>query len=552
LRSFLQSLLIALRVHSVSLKIGHRLALSYGAVILLLVLTMATAVFQLKTLSETTGEALNDRYPKTLLVNQLTQELGLIARAMRNALILAEDEQVAEQLRDISAAKIRMTQTLVELKQSVRDPVALDLMDKIRVVHSAYVINQDDFIQLIGSQRMGEARNLLVVDLHGYQNTYFELLEQLRRFQSERMVTASHEVERAYLSSRNWILSIAALALLLSVLVTASITRSLLAKLGGEPEYAAEVARTIAAGNLRVDVEVGHRDVSSLLYAMKLMQGKLIERDEAVQQVNAELVQLIETLRLTHSELVAQEKLAALGALVAGIAHELNTPIGNGLLAASTVVDRTSSFERNGLQTLTRSSLVRYLNEMEAAGDILLRNLSRASELIVSFKQLAVDRQSAQRRRFALTDVVNEVCLTLQPSLKAGAFHLEQQIPPDIRMLSYPGPLGQVLSNLINNAIRHGFEDRDEGLICITAIMKDAGHLELTVRDNGRGIDPAHLHRVFEPFFTTRLGSGGSGLGLHIAFNIVTSILAGKIRVDSLPGQGCTVTLLLPLETIDS
>lgn len=552
MKSLFQSLLNGWRLRPISLKIGHRLALSYGAVILFLVLTMATAVFQLKTLSETTGEALNDRYPKTLLVNQLTQELGLIARAMRNALILSEDEQVAEQLRDISAAKIRMAQSLVELKQSVRDPVALDLMDKIRVVHSAYVINQDDFIQLIGSQRMGEARNLLVVDLHGYQNTYFELLEQLRHYQSERMVTASHEVGRAYISSRNWILSMAGLALLLSVLVTVSITRSLLVKLGGEPEYAAEVARSIAAGNLRVDVEVGHCDASSLLYAMKLMQGKLIERDEAVQQVNAELVQLIETLRLTQSELVAQEKLAALGALVAGIAHELNTPIGNGLLAASTIVDKTSNFERNGLQTLTRSGLVHYMNEMEAAGDILLRNLSRASELIVSFKQLAVDRQSVQRRRFALADVVNEVCLTLQPALKAGAFQLEQKIPPELCLLSYPGPLGQVLSNLINNAIRHGFEHRHEGRVRIAAALKGVGELELTVHDDGQGIDPSHLHRVFEPFFTTKLGRGGSGLGLHIAFNIVTGILGGKIRISSLPGQGCTVTLVLPLEAIDS
>jgi len=516
------------------------------------VLTMATAVFQLKTLSETTGEALNDRYPKTLLVNQLTQELSLIARAMRNALILTEEEQVAEQLRDISAAKVRMTQTLAQLKQSVRDPVALDLMDKIRIVHSAYVINQDDFIQLIGGQRMGEARNLLVVDLHGYQNTYFDLLEQLRRYQSERMVSANLEVERAYINSRNWILAIAALAVLLSVLVTLSITRSLLAQLGGEPEYAAQIARTIAAGDLRAEVEVDSADMSSLLYAMKLMRSKLIERDEAVQRANAELLALVETLRLTQSELVAQEKLAALGSLVAGIAHELNTPIGNGLLAASTVVDRTRSFEGNGLQTLTRSGLVQYLNEMETAGELLMRNLARASELIVNFKQLAVDRESAQKRRFALADVVNEVCLTLQPSLKTKAYRLEQEIPADIWMLSYPGPLGQVLSHLVSNAVRHGFENRGEGRVRISAVLKDAAHLELTVQDDGCGIDPAHLHRVFEPFFTTRLGSGGSGLGLHIAFNIVTGILGGKIRICSPPGQGCTVTLLLPLETIDS
>lgn len=535
-----------------TLKIGQRLALGYGVVILMLVAVAITAVLRLKTLSETTAEALQDKYPKTILVNQLTRELGVIALAMRNALILGEEAQLEQQLREIAQANSRMSEDLRRLRASITDASGLELLEQIRIVHSAYIVNQEDFIKLVGLQRMGEARNLLVVDLHGYQNSYFELLGRLNTHQGAQMLAASHEVERAYANSRSLVFAFASLALLLSVLVTILITRSLLLRLGGEPEYAADIAHRIAAGDLATGVKVHARDHGSLLYAMNQMRAKLIERDAAVTRVNAELVQAIEVLNQAQRDLVSSEKLAALGALVAGVAHELNTPIGNSLLAASTIVDGTKDFEQRAQQSLTRHALKSYLQEMDGAGDILLRNLGRAAELISSFKQVAVDRQSSQRRSFALADVVNEIVLTLRPTLRKTPYVLTQEVPAQLCMDSFPGPLGQVITNLINNAILHGFAGREHGTVRIVARPLDASHVELSVQDDGVGIAPEHLGRVFEPFFTTRLGNGGSGLGLHIAFNIVTGMLGGKIQVLSPAEGGTTVLMQLPLRAPES
>jgi signal transduction histidine kinase len=172
--------------------------------------------------------------------------------------------------------------------------------------------------------------------------------------------------------------------------------------------------------------------------------------------------------------------------------------------------------------------------------------LYRAANLVTSFKQVAVDQTSSQRRRFALAEVVGEIILTMWPTLKKTAYTVEQHIPGDLRLDSYPGPLGQVVTNLVNNALVHAFEGRSSGSVTITARPGAAGWLELVVQDDGLGIPAANLNRIFDPFFTTKLGAGGSGLGLNIAHNIVSNILGGKIDVESEAGVGTTFSLTLP------
>ena len=279
------------------------------------------------------------------------------------------------------------------------------------------------------------------------------------------------------------------------------------------------------------------------------LELRVIERTEALQKANVELANALATLNLAQGELVRSEKLAALGSLVAGIAHELNTPIGNSLMVASTLVDQTKALTNsyaagNGLK---RSALEHYLGDAGKAGDILVRNLYRAANLVTSFKQVAVDQTSSQRRRFALAEVLDEIMLTMWPTLKKSAYTVEQHIPDDLQLDSYPGPLGQVVTNLVNNALLHGFEGRAIGTVTITAQRGEAGWLELTVHDDGVGIPPANLNRIFDPFFTTKLGAGGSGLGLNITHNIVTNILGGKIHVESEVGVGTTFRLTLPM-----
>ena len=277
------------------------------------------------------------------------------------------------------------------------------------------------------------------------------------------------------------------------------------------------------------------------------LERRVAERTADLVTANKDLAQALDTLRIAQGELVNSEKLAALGSLVAGVAHELNTPIGNGLLAATVLVDKTRQFSSDYSSGLTRRTTEAYISDMTQITELVVRNIARSAELVTSFKQVAVDQTSSQRRRFLLASVVSENIKALLPTINKTAFTVEQSIPGDIDMDSYPGPIGQVLINLVNNAIVHGFEGRSRGIITIDAALAEPGWLELRISDDGVGIAAEHIGRIYDPFFTTKLGAGSSGLGLNISHNIVTGLLGGKIRVNSQAGNGTTFILHLPL-----
>ena len=296
-------------------------------------------------------------------------------------------------------------------------------------------------------------------------------------------------------------------------------------------------------------------DITPLLKAQRQveefnqsLEQRVIERTHALADANAELEKTLERLKRTLDELVRSEKLAALGALVAGIAHELNTPIGNSLMVASTLRDANQTFRAELASGLRRSTLDAHIAEAETAADLLMRNLGRAAELIASFKQVAVDQTSSQRRQFDLAEVVGEIIVTMHPVFRKTPFQIDCRIPHGISFDSYPGPLGQVIANLLNNALLHAFEGRTAGQITLSIEPEDDTHIRLLCRDNGEGIRPENLRRIFDPFFTTKLGREGTGLGLNIVHNIVTGILGGEIRVESTLGQGSCFILRLPLQ----
>ncbi|MFN4360590.1 MAG: PAS domain S-box protein [Hylemonella sp.] len=299
-----------------------------------------------------------------------------------------------------------------------------------------------------------------------------------------------------------------------------------------------------------------------LMMTVDITEQRRIERE--LQQLNAELEQRVETrteeLRLANQrlestvlnlqraqeQLVESEKLAALGNLVAGVAHELNTPIGNGVMAITTLGERLRAFRAVPRDAMRYSDLQGFAEAVEMACSISLRNMQRAAALVSSFKQVAVDQTSSQRRRFALREVVDEVLLTLQPTLRGTPCRIELQVPEALVLDSYPGALGQVLTNLIGNAVMHAFDGREGGIITISAEAAESEQILFSVADNGRGIPEALQKKVFEPFFTTRLGQGGTGLGLHIVFNAVTRVLGGQISLRSQPGRGSVFELRIP------
>lgn len=266
-----------------------------------------------------------------------------------------------------------------------------------------------------------------------------------------------------------------------------------------------------------------------------------LEREREEQKV------LIARLEQAMSQLIQAEKLAALGSLVAGVAHELNTPLGNSLTVASALNEVIRNFTgRFHAGRLSKQALVDFIAHCREAALLIERNSQRAAALIGNFKQVAVDQTSMRRRKFDLRQALEEVLSTLQPNLRHTRHHLIVEVEPGIELEGYPGPVEQIIANLLTNTLLHGFEGIDEGTIRIGAEQRGQDHVALYFTDNGMGMNEATARRAFDPFFTTKLGKGGSGLGLYIVYNLATVVLGGAIKLASSPGQGASFELLLP------
>lgn len=268
---------------------------------------------------------------------------------------------------------------------------------------------------------------------------------------------------------------------------------------------------------------------------------------ESQEQSERELLQSLHHLELTRKELVESEKLASLGELVAGVAHEINTPVGIGVSTASYLSDRTAAVHKVFLDgALDRRATERYLHDAAQAAQLLLSNARRAAQLVQSFKQLAIDQVIDDRRRFDLGEFIDETVLTLRPRIAEAGAQLRIHCPEHLAMESFAGPLAQILTNLILNALQHAFAPSVQGIITIAARLDAGDELVLVFTDNGKGVPQALQEKVFEPFFTTRRGLGGSGLGLYIVHSLVTRKLNGSIQIESGPDQGTTFTIRIP------
>ncbi|SFU93693.1 ATP-binding protein [Pseudoduganella namucuonensis] len=309
-------------------------------------------------------------------------------------------------------------------------------------------------------------------------------------------------------------------------------------------DVATHLAGIAIARTRHEDELIRHRAHLEELVAART--AELRHAKEQAEMASEELSTALENLSMTQDELVRRDKLAALGALVAGVAHELNTPIGNSLMVASTMAERTRAIKAVMEGGLRRSALESYLRQSAEADDILARNLGRAASLVQSFKSIAVDTDQAQRRRFALGNFISELVLPLHAAVKHLPVEVALDIPEALEMDSYPAPLGRVIHALFENSLVHGFEGRAGGRIAIRARATDKDEIALSYTDDGAGIPAEHLGRIYDPFFTTKLGAGGSGLGLHVAHNIVLGVLGGRIGVESVPGKGVAFTMLLP------
>jgi len=306
------------------------------------------------------------------------------------------------------------------------------------------------------------------------------------------------------------------------------------------------------SSDLSVMADAIRRRETELRSLNEELEDRVAHRTEDLMKSNLDLSEALAAVEQARDDLIQAEKLAALGRLVAGVAHEMNTPLGNGRIAITTLMEKLTRFERGVAEGLRRSELESFVDGVRTSTEIAERNLLRASRLISSFKQVAADRTSSRRRRFQLLEVVDEVVLTLSPSMKRLPIEVRVAVPEDIRLDSYPGELGQALTNMIENCLIHGFAGRERGTIDITAEQLGVDQVLLKLSDDGVGMSPEVARRAFDPFFTTGLGQGGTGLGLFITHNSVTNVLGGTISLESQPDAGVRFELLLPLKAPES
>lgn len=311
--------------------------------------------------------------------------------------------------------------------------------------------------------------------------------------------------------------------------------------------------KAIASGDLdrRVQGTSARDEVAAMARAVEVFRQNAIAKRAAENELRAAKEKaesaLIE-LNTAQQNLIDAERLAALGGLVAGVAHEVNNPIGISLTVASSFARRAEMFdaELRSKTPLKRSQLEEFVRTSQDAARQLVVNLHRAGDLIQSFKQVAVDRSHAERRQFSLGEATDQIIASLRPVLKKAPISIAVDVPDGLLVDGYPGSYGQILTNLFLNAATHAFADGRAGAISITARPRGADEIELSFSDNGMGMSPDVQRQAFDPFFTTRRNDGGTGLGLHIVYNLVTQQLGGRMMLDSRLGQGTTFRIIMP------
>lgn len=277
------------------------------------------------------------------------------------------------------------------------------------------------------------------------------------------------------------------------------------------------------------------------------LEQRVIERTDELRQANGKLLETLETLKSAQRQLVESEKLAALGSLVAGVAHEINTPVGISVTAVSHLIEKVQKVvdEYQSHKALKRSQLENLLQDSNESLSLIQINLERASNLIKNFKQVSVDQVVEDLRHFELKSYLEKILFSLKGELKKANLVVQLNCPAQLWMESYPGAFFQIITILVVDSVQHAYDPGSSGTLKIDVTV-DGDRITLVYQDDGKGIRPEDLNKVFDPFFTTKRGQGGTGLGLNIAHNLVTKLLEGSIACHSELGHGVVFILHLP------
>ncbi len=484
--------------------------------LLFLVLIIATGLRNMHQVKGRMDEIVNVSNVKSTHIANLrsiARERSLLIYHMliaRDPFVIDEDVQQAARL---AGEFVRIRDAFRELSTSMAERQRFEEM--MGIVARSSALHQQ-IMDLLQRGQYDRANRILQLESLGVQGEllsfYDRILDEQRSVTESAAAAAGSEYRRSFYL----MLVLSGLTVLSGVLISVYTVRR----------------TSEAEGNLRD--------------ANRMLEERVMRRTADLVQANQELQHTIRSLSEARDQLVQSEKMASLGSMVAGISHEINTPLGIAVTASSSLseeVRRLRDVFENG--AMKRSDLQRFMDHAAQADDILSSNLRRAAELIQSFKQIAVDQSRADWRPVEVRKYFDEILRSLQPEYKRRPVQVLNEAQAGLVCSCQPGALSQIVSNLVLNALIHAFEPTQAGVIRLVA-RRDDGEIEIRCEDNGKGIAAEHIGHVFEPFFTTRRGRGGTGLGLNIVYSLVTSQLKGHISVQSEPGQGTVFTIRMP------
>ncbi len=432
-------------------------------------------------------------------------------------------------------------------------PVMSDLADNdlqrmaLRRLNARTVALREGLAKL--SEELASRTELLRNTIDASQADAIGAIDRLSVKMRQREQKAQETFDRTLADISRRVMSIA--VIFLGIIITVGVLIALSIRLPLHQIMAAMHAITTGDYDRRVQGTDATDEVGAMARAVEVFRENAIAKrktEDELRNSKEKAESALLELNAAQQNLIDAERLAALGGLVAGVAHEVNNPIGISLTVASSFARRTEMFEaelRSDGQ-LRRSQLEEFVRTSRDAAQQLVANLHRAGELIQSFKQVAVDRSHAERRQFGLSEATDQIIASLRPVLKKAAIALSVDVPEGLVIDGYPGSYGQILTNLFLNAANHAFPDGRSGTISISARPRGSDDVEIIFADNGAGMTPDVQRQAFDPFFTTRRNEGGTGLGLHIVYNLVTQQLGGRMMLDSRLGQGTTFRIIMP------
>jgi len=399
------------------------------------------------------------------------------------------------------------------------------------------------------SEQLASRTELLRNSIDASQAETIGAIDDLSTKMRGREQKAQETFDRTLADISRKVLSIA--VIFLGIILTAGVLIGLSIRQPLQQIMAAMQAITSGDYDRQVQGTAARDEVGAMARAVEVFRENAIakrETEDALRSSKEKAEGALLELRAAQQNLIDAERLAALGGLVAGVAHEVNNPIGISLTVASSFARRSEMFETelNSNGQLRRSQLDEFVRSSRDAAQQLVANLHRAGELIQSFKQVAVDRSHAERRQFDLSESTDQIIASLRPVLKKAAIAVTVEVPEGLLIDGYPGSYGQILTNLFLNAATHAFAGGRSGTISISAKPRGPEDVEIVFADNGAGMTPDVQRQAFDPFFTTRRNDGGTGLGLHIVYNLVTQQLGGRMMLDSRLGQGTTFRIMIP------